>query len=163
MRHSAMWANRQSRAVCCNNRAIAAGKRGGCETGRSPPEPARRKKRARRRRRRGRFQNGSTPHSENRMPPGRVRPAWCTPCPFPPRHQGRLVDLSVVVGGLGAGACRRRGRIYVRTDSGSLICIETGDPNDDGWLMWGANQGDRTISQLSCSALFRGSCRPNRR
>jgi outer membrane protein assembly factor BamB len=32
-----------------------------------------------------------------------------------------------------------RGRIYVGTDSGSLICVETSDPNDDGWLMWGAD------------------------
>ena len=31
------------------------------------------------------------------------------------------------------------GRIYVGTDSGSLICLETSDPNDDGWLMWGAD------------------------
>jgi outer membrane protein assembly factor BamB len=38
-----------------------------------------------------------------------------------------------------------RGRIYVGTDSGSLICIETGDPGDDGWLMWGgdAKHNDR--------------------
>jgi outer membrane protein assembly factor BamB len=32
-----------------------------------------------------------------------------------------------------------RGRMYVGTDSGSLICVETGDQNDDGWLMWGAD------------------------
>jgi outer membrane protein assembly factor BamB len=32
-----------------------------------------------------------------------------------------------------------RGRIYIGTDSGSLICLETCDPNDDGWLMWGAD------------------------
>jgi outer membrane protein assembly factor BamB len=31
------------------------------------------------------------------------------------------------------------GKIYVGTDSGSLICFETSDPNDDGWLMWGAD------------------------
>jgi Ca-activated chloride channel family protein len=31
------------------------------------------------------------------------------------------------------------GRVYVSTESGSLYCIETGDPKDDGWLMWGAN------------------------
>ncbi len=32
-----------------------------------------------------------------------------------------------------------RGRLYVGTDSGSLFCLETGDPADDGWLMWGAD------------------------
>jgi outer membrane protein assembly factor BamB len=32
-----------------------------------------------------------------------------------------------------------RGRIYVGTDSGTLICFETGDPGDDNWLMWGAD------------------------
>jgi outer membrane protein assembly factor BamB len=31
------------------------------------------------------------------------------------------------------------GRVYVSTESGALCCIETGDPQDDGWLMWGAN------------------------
>jgi Ca-activated chloride channel family protein len=31
------------------------------------------------------------------------------------------------------------GRVYVGTDSGSLICLETGDPDDDGWLMWGSD------------------------
>jgi outer membrane protein assembly factor BamB len=31
------------------------------------------------------------------------------------------------------------GRVYVGTESGNLYCVETGDPKDDGWLMWGAN------------------------
>ncbi len=31
-----------------------------------------------------------------------------------------------------------RGRVYAATQAGSLFCLETGDPNDDGWLMWGA-------------------------
>jgi outer membrane protein assembly factor BamB len=31
------------------------------------------------------------------------------------------------------------GRVYVGTDAGSLICFDTGDPSDDGWLMWGAD------------------------
>ena len=29
------------------------------------------------------------------------------------------------------------GRVYVSTESGSLYSLETGDPKDDGWLMWG--------------------------
>jgi hypothetical protein len=32
-----------------------------------------------------------------------------------------------------------RGRVYVGTELGSLICLETADPGDDGWLMWGAD------------------------
>jgi Ca-activated chloride channel family protein len=31
-----------------------------------------------------------------------------------------------------------QGRVYVPTAAGSLICLDTGDPRDDGWLMWGA-------------------------
>jgi outer membrane protein assembly factor BamB len=30
------------------------------------------------------------------------------------------------------------GRVYATTQAGSLFCLETGDPGDDGWLMWGA-------------------------
>jgi hypothetical protein len=30
------------------------------------------------------------------------------------------------------------GRVYVPTATGSLFGLETGDANDDGWLMWGA-------------------------
>jgi outer membrane protein assembly factor BamB len=30
------------------------------------------------------------------------------------------------------------GRVYAPTGAGSLFCLETGDPADDGWLMWGA-------------------------
>jgi Ca-activated chloride channel homolog len=31
------------------------------------------------------------------------------------------------------------GRVYVPTTRGNLYCIETGDADDHGWLMWGAN------------------------
>lgn len=31
------------------------------------------------------------------------------------------------------------GRVYVSTNNGSVYCLETGDPRDDGWRMWGAN------------------------
>ena len=31
------------------------------------------------------------------------------------------------------------GRVYVGTDRGSVYCLETGDPRDDGWMMWGGN------------------------
>jgi outer membrane protein assembly factor BamB len=30
------------------------------------------------------------------------------------------------------------GRVYATTRAGSVFCLETGDPKDDGWLMWGA-------------------------
>jgi len=29
------------------------------------------------------------------------------------------------------------GRVYVGSDRGVLFCLETGDPRDDGWMMWG--------------------------
>ncbi len=32
-----------------------------------------------------------------------------------------------------------RGRVYAATSQGSLFCLNTGDPRDDGWYMWGAN------------------------
>jgi Ca-activated chloride channel family protein len=32
-----------------------------------------------------------------------------------------------------------KGRVYVSTAGGQLYCLETGDPKDDGWLMWGAS------------------------
>jgi outer membrane protein assembly factor BamB len=31
------------------------------------------------------------------------------------------------------------GRVYAATESGSLYCLETGDPGDDGWQMWGGD------------------------
>ncbi len=31
------------------------------------------------------------------------------------------------------------GRVYVGTDRGSVFALETGDPRDDGWMMWGGN------------------------
>jgi len=31
-----------------------------------------------------------------------------------------------------------RGRVYVSTANGTLVAIETGDAQDDGWPMWGA-------------------------
>jgi outer membrane protein assembly factor BamB len=30
-----------------------------------------------------------------------------------------------------------RGRVYAVTQAGNLLCLETGDVDDDGWLMWG--------------------------
>jgi outer membrane protein assembly factor BamB len=33
------------------------------------------------------------------------------------------------------------GHVYIGTDSGTLICLETGDAADDGWQMWGADAG----------------------
>jgi Ca-activated chloride channel homolog len=31
-----------------------------------------------------------------------------------------------------------KGHVYASTIAGTLFCLETGDPKDDGWLMWGA-------------------------
>ena len=40
-----------------------------------------------------------------------------------------------------------KGRVYVSTSRGSLFCLETGDPKDDGWLMWGANAGHNGLAK----------------
>ena len=34
-----------------------------------------------------------------------------------------------------------KGRIYLSAGSGNLYCLETGDPQDDGWLMWVRQRG----------------------
>ena len=39
------------------------------------------------------------------------------------------------------------GRAYVSTESGDLYSLETGDPKDDGWQMWGANAAHNGIVQ----------------
>ena len=31
------------------------------------------------------------------------------------------------------------GRVYAATGAGSLFGIQTGDPRDDGWPMWGGS------------------------
>ena len=31
-----------------------------------------------------------------------------------------------------------RGCVFVSTSLGSVYSVQTGDPADDGWLMWGA-------------------------
>ncbi len=31
-----------------------------------------------------------------------------------------------------------QGRVYAPSRTGTLFCLETGDPQDDGWAMWGA-------------------------
>ena len=41
------------------------------------------------------------------------------------------------------------GRVYVGTEAGSLICLETGDAGDDCWLMWGADAAHN--GRLECS------------
>ena len=41
------------------------------------------------------------------------------------------------------------GRVYVSTESGSLYSLETGDPQDDGWLMWDANAAHNGIVQTN--------------
>jgi hypothetical protein len=40
-----------------------------------------------------------------------------------------------------------RGRVYAATGCGSLFCIETGDPADDGWLMWGATPAHNGLAE----------------
>ncbi len=41
-----------------------------------------------------------------------------------------------------------QGRVYVSTSAGSLYCLETGDPRDDGWLMWGATAAHNGLPEF---------------
>lgn len=43
-----------------------------------------------------------------------------------------------------------QGRVYVPTASGSLFALETGDPKDDGWEMWGATPAHNGVSGDVC-------------
>lgn len=45
------------------------------------------------------------------------------------------------------------GRVYVTTGAGSLICLETGDPADDGWHMWGATPAHNGLPEEVDAAL----------
>jgi outer membrane protein assembly factor BamB len=51
------------------------------------------------------------------------------------------------------------GQVYVSTESGNLYSLETGDPKDDGWLMWGANAAHNGIVQGEHQARKRSSIR----
>jgi len=41
-----------------------------------------------------------------------------------------------------------QGRVYVPTVGGNLCCLETGDPQDDGWLMWGATPAHNGLAEV---------------
>jgi outer membrane protein assembly factor BamB len=41
-----------------------------------------------------------------------------------------------------------QGRVYVPTVGGNLYCLETGDPEDDGWLMWGATPAHNGLAEV---------------
>jgi hypothetical protein len=38
-----------------------------------------------------------------------------------------------------------RGRVCAATGAGSLFAIETGDPRDEGWPMWGGSAGHNGV------------------
>jgi outer membrane protein assembly factor BamB len=40
-----------------------------------------------------------------------------------------------------------QGRVYVTTEVGGLYCIETGDPGDHGWHMWGATAAHNGLAE----------------
>ena len=39
-----------------------------------------------------------------------------------------------------------KGRLYAGTYSDTLVCLETGDASDDGWLMWAPNAAHNGVS-----------------
>src|SRR5262245_15959507 len=46
------------------------------------------------------------------------------------------------------------GRVYLVTQLGGLFCLETGDPSDDGWLMWGATPAHNGLPDFSAEPVF---------
>ncbi len=52
---------------------------------------------------------------------------------------GKVLWTETIEGSIVFQPVVAEGRVYVSTESGALYCLETGDPKDDGWLMWGAN------------------------
>lgn len=46
-----------------------------------------------------------------------------------------------------------QGRVYVPTGAGSLFSLETGDPADDGWNMWGATPAHNGLEEAVEAAL----------
>jgi outer membrane protein assembly factor BamB len=44
-----------------------------------------------------------------------------------------------------------RGRVYAATGAGSLFALETGNVNDDGWLMWGASATHNGVPEQSAT------------
>ena len=40
------------------------------------------------------------------------------------------------------------GRIYVGTNDGKIVCINTGDPRYTGWPTWGANMAHTNIVEV---------------
>jgi Ca-activated chloride channel family protein len=45
------------------------------------------------------------------------------------------------------------GRVVVATSSGKLFGLETGDPDDDGWLMWGGDAAHNGLLAFSLQAV----------
>jgi eukaryotic-like serine/threonine-protein kinase len=43
------------------------------------------------------------------------------------------------------------GRCYAGTTNGHLFCIETGDADDDGWLMWGGNAAHNGLQEATAN------------
>ena len=61
---------------------------------------------------------------------------------------GKVLWEETIDGSIGFQPVVADGRVYVSTESGVLYCIETGDPKDDGWLMWGANAAHTGIARI---------------
>ena len=72
---------------------------------------------------------------------------------------GRLVSLEAASGTVRWDVCvgapvhwqptMSGGRVFAGLEDGSVVCVETGDPGDDGWAMWAAGR-DTTGAFESC-------------
>jgi outer membrane protein assembly factor BamB len=52
---------------------------------------------------------------------------------------GEVLWTATVEGAITFQPAVAHGMVYVSTNNGGLFAFETGDVNDHGWLMWGAN------------------------
>jgi outer membrane protein assembly factor BamB len=52
------------------------------------------------------------------------------------------------------------GRLYVPTTTGTLYSLDTGDPADDGWLMWGATAAHNGLPDAAPTRRTRGTRPP---
>jgi outer membrane protein assembly factor BamB len=52
---------------------------------------------------------------------------------------GEILWTATVEGAISFQPAVAHGMVYVSTNNGGLFAFETGDANDHGWLMWGAN------------------------
>ena len=60
---------------------------------------------------------------------------------------GQVLDEAEIGEPVGFQPAVAGGRVYVPGAHGGLYCLETGDAQDDGWLMWGGSPAHNGVCQ----------------